>query len=371
MINSIARSLVGLMILSLPTPVNASACIGDCNADGQVTVDELVTGISIALGELNSEACLAFDADGSGTVTVDEIVTALTAALDGCAECPEVLTFRSLNLQPEGIEYDAERGAFLVGSRTRGTIHVVEDDGNVTVLTPDPGLGSSLGLHIDRANGRLLAAGAADASTFPPTGVLLGIYDLESGATIRVVDLAETAGAGQHFLNDVTTDSAGNAYATDTNARSVYRITPEGESSVLLRDPLLNGANGIDIHDDRLLIVARLSGPSLVRLPLGDPAAITAVETGAVVSGDGIVFTPDGRLAVVGGIANGGTVLLFESDDDWRSASLVGTWNTGTVSTSAATTAAIRDGNVFVIFAHLFDTTRLDYEIAQAVFTGL
>ena len=85
----------------------------------------------------------------------------------------------------------------------------------------------------------------------------------------------------------------------------------------------------------------------------------------------GIVFTPDGRLAVVGGIANGGTVLLFESDDDWRSASLVGTWNTGTVSTSAATTAAIRDGNVFVIFAHLFDTTRLDYEIAQAVFTGL
>jgi hypothetical protein len=334
------------------------------------TVDELVTGIGIALGEIEPEVCIPFDIDNSGTVTVDEILSAVTAALEGCPECPSVLTFSSLNLQPEGIEYDPARGAFLVGSRTRGTVHIVADDGSLSVLTPNPGLGSSLGLHIDHTSGRLLAAGAADASSVPPTGLLLGIYDLESGETIRVVDLAEVAGPGQHFLNDVTTDSAGNAYVTDTNARSIYRVTPAGEASVVIRSQLLGGANGIDIYDDRFLIVAKLGGPTLVRVPIDDPLRLIGVVAEPTISGDGIVFLPDGRLAVVGGIANGGSVLLVESSDDWQTAAVVGTWDTRTVSGTAATTAAVRDGAVFAIFAHLFDTTRLDYEIARVSFTG-
>lgn len=108
-----------------------------------------------------------------------------------------------------------------------------------------------------------------------------------------------------------------------------------------------------------------------MRAPIDNPSALTAIETVGTVSGDGIVFTPDGKLAVVGGLTNGGTVSLFETDDDWQSASLVGTWDTRTVSDTAATTAAIRDGEVFAIFAHLFDTARLDYEIAGALFTPL
>jgi sugar lactone lactonase YvrE len=361
--------VLGAILLTYTPRTAAAVCAGDCNGDAHATVDELVVGISIALGELTVQDCLAFDTDGSGMVTVDEILAAVDAALNGCPDAPFVLTFQRLNLQPEGIEYDAGRGAFLVGSRTEGTVHVIGDDGSVSVLTPEPGLGSSLGLHIDHAGGRLLAAGAISAASFPPTGVLLGIYELSSGATIRVVDLAEIAGAGQHFLNDVTTDSAGNAYVTDTSARSIYRVTPEGDASLLIRNTMLNGANGIDIHDDRILIVAPLSGPRLVRVPIDAPESLAVVQTDGLVSGDGIVFTPEGRLAVVGGIANGGSVLLFESDDDWQSASLVGTWDTRRVSNTAATTAAVRDNEVFVIFAHLFDTTRLNYEIAQVVFT--
>jgi hypothetical protein len=60
-------------------------CVGDCDEDGQVTVDELVAGISMALGDGGPEACLSLDADGNGEVTVDEIVTAVTNALEGCA----------------------------------------------------------------------------------------------------------------------------------------------------------------------------------------------------------------------------------------------------------------------------------------------
>jgi hypothetical protein len=62
-----------------------AACVGDCDGDGQVTVDEIVTGVSIALGTLGVDRCPAFDRDQSGTVTVDELVEAIQRALLGCA----------------------------------------------------------------------------------------------------------------------------------------------------------------------------------------------------------------------------------------------------------------------------------------------
>lgn len=67
------------------TAITATAtdCTGDCNGDG-VSVDEIVRGINIALGEASLDTCSAFDADGSASVTVDEILQALAYALEGC-----------------------------------------------------------------------------------------------------------------------------------------------------------------------------------------------------------------------------------------------------------------------------------------------
>lgn len=54
---------------------------GDCNGDLLVTVDEVIAGVSIALGEKEAAACPRFDGDGSGGVSVDEIVSAVSSAL--------------------------------------------------------------------------------------------------------------------------------------------------------------------------------------------------------------------------------------------------------------------------------------------------
>lgn len=62
-------------------------CVGDCSGDGEVTVDEIVTGLSIALGNAGIEVCPAFDANVDGQVTVDEIVTSVNNALNGCPAC--------------------------------------------------------------------------------------------------------------------------------------------------------------------------------------------------------------------------------------------------------------------------------------------
>jgi hypothetical protein len=60
------------------------SCIGDCNADAAVTVDEVIAGVNIDLGVADMSTCVAFDANGDGQVTVDEITAAVSNALNGC-----------------------------------------------------------------------------------------------------------------------------------------------------------------------------------------------------------------------------------------------------------------------------------------------
>lgn len=76
---------VGLLALGVASyPVAAQDCVGDCNSDGTVTVDEVLTGVSIALGNRTLAECPSFDGNGDQQVTVDEVILALNFALAGC-----------------------------------------------------------------------------------------------------------------------------------------------------------------------------------------------------------------------------------------------------------------------------------------------
>lgn len=70
-------------LLATSSPASAE-CSGDCNVDGQVTVDELVTLITVGLGDAPALACPVGDADIDDRVTVDEIIGGVSNALDGC-----------------------------------------------------------------------------------------------------------------------------------------------------------------------------------------------------------------------------------------------------------------------------------------------
>ena len=60
------------------------ACPGDCDRDEQVTVNELITMVNIALDIVGLEQCPAGDVDDNASITVNEIVTSVTRALNGC-----------------------------------------------------------------------------------------------------------------------------------------------------------------------------------------------------------------------------------------------------------------------------------------------
>ncbi len=68
-----------------PTPTNTpKPCLGDCNGDGEVLVNELITMVNIALDTANVSSCTAGDADGGGDITINEIIAAVNNALTAC-----------------------------------------------------------------------------------------------------------------------------------------------------------------------------------------------------------------------------------------------------------------------------------------------
>jgi len=66
------------------TPLPGGPCVGDCNDDREVTIDELITGVNVALGAFAVTACEAFDAGQDGEVTIDELMLGVNNALNGC-----------------------------------------------------------------------------------------------------------------------------------------------------------------------------------------------------------------------------------------------------------------------------------------------
>ncbi len=57
--------------------------VSDCNGDGEVTIDELLRSVNIALESASIETCTAADNNYDDAVTIDEVTSSVNAALAG------------------------------------------------------------------------------------------------------------------------------------------------------------------------------------------------------------------------------------------------------------------------------------------------
>lgn len=72
------------VVVAAAPPGVAQTCLGDCDHSGDVTVDELLSMVSIALGAESFSSCNAGDGNGDSLITVEEILSAIERALSGC-----------------------------------------------------------------------------------------------------------------------------------------------------------------------------------------------------------------------------------------------------------------------------------------------
>jgi sugar lactone lactonase YvrE len=294
---------------------------------------------------------------------------------------PDVVLAQRENFHPEGIVWDAENGYFLTGSMTEGTIFEISADGVVTPFIEDEALKTTLGIHLDRENNRLLVANA-DMSAAPESSGLaqLGIYDLTTHERIHLVDLGSLLEVGHHHLaNGVTVDADGNAYVTDSFAPVIYKVTPDGKASILVVSTNFAsktfGLNDIEYHPDGYLLVAFTEPGALYKVPLDDPETFTEIALDEAFSPDGITLDSDGNLIVVasfpqedGGVQ--GEVIELTSDDDWASARIA---NRAPVDAAMSPTSVTLWGETpYVVHTHfneLFSGQSVDaFEISRIDF---
>jgi hypothetical protein len=87
----------GLALIGLAAaPMARAQCVGDCNNDGMVAINELVLGVNIALGLQSIDVCEAFDCQDTGTVPINCLIQGVNNALNGCDG--EVI--RTFNVDP-------------------------------------------------------------------------------------------------------------------------------------------------------------------------------------------------------------------------------------------------------------------------------
>lgn len=77
-----SRALRGALRVHSSLP--PGACAGDCDGDRTVSIDELITGVNIVLGQLAANACPALDLAGEGRIGIDALIRAVNLASSGC-----------------------------------------------------------------------------------------------------------------------------------------------------------------------------------------------------------------------------------------------------------------------------------------------
>lgn len=175
-------------VMAMAAPAAAQVCVGDCSSDGTVTVDEIVTMVSLALGQADVATCQAADPSGEGSVTVDEILQAVNNALNGCpvvggCTSATVTVSLELNSQPlAGVTLDLNYQADLVSIPGSGNDQSVID--RVMDITGAGGFFDVADIDSDASGSddRLRTSVVVVGAELMPGGFEVVQFDCESGA---------------------------------------------------------------------------------------------------------------------------------------------------------------------------------------------
>lgn len=83
-------AVVALLVHLASVGPSAARCVGDCNGDGRVSVDELLRGIRVPILQIvpDPDTLACFGAEEGESLGINHFIRAIANALDGCPPTP-------------------------------------------------------------------------------------------------------------------------------------------------------------------------------------------------------------------------------------------------------------------------------------------
>jgi hypothetical protein len=207
---------------------------------------------------------------------------------------PNVKIFGSFRFS-ESLSYDADRD--LIVSVNAGMAQdVVANDGYVSLVNPDGSVHTPKWIGVNRNGLTLNHPLGSDIANG-----LLYVVDID---TVRWFDMktGEPKGnvqvQGVTRFNDLEVAADGTIYATQTGAPNdpaswrVYKVTPQGQSSVVITGAPLSMPNGIAFDGKGNLVVVNIGNNEV--LTFSPDGKLLTTENAVDPGNDGIVVTADG-----------------------------------------------------------------------------
>lgn len=221
----------------------------------------------------------------------------------GCESTPpKEYVLADAQLVPEGIAYSAKTRSFYVTSIARSKIVKVDRTTGKQedfIGERESGYQPGVGILADDERNRLYALGGY--YLLKDSLAALYAFDLTTGNLVQKYEVPPT---GEHFLNDLIMDKAGNLYMTDTKDSSVYRLTQGRDSlELFFKSPEISFPNGIAISDDNTrLYVASFPGGVRI-LDINTKKLLNGPDTTGISNGiDGLEFYRGNLYAIQNGV---------------------------------------------------------------------
>ncbi|WP_206185889.1 SMP-30/gluconolactonase/LRE family protein [Sphingosinicella sp. BN140058] len=217
----------------------------------------------------------------------------------------------------ESCVYDPSRKLILAVNRgappdrvaNDGFISLINPDGTVHTArwigleSKDPVLNQPFGSAIHR--GHLYVAdsvgGTADGAK---RSAIVRVFDLATGGVMATLPVPDSP-----WLNDIAVASDGTIFGSQTGAADgsvpmrIYRIGPNGTSSILAEGAPLSRPNGVEIDPQGNIVVLNLSDDAVMTFsPAG---TLLRTERAAQAGNDGLVILADGT-KYISSVVNGG-----------------------------------------------------------------
>lgn len=200
-----------------------------------------------------------------------------------------VKVFGSFNFT-ESCTFDPDKNLILsmnAGDRAEGAAA----DGFVSLINPDGSVHTAKWIGATRDGLELIdpiGSAVSNGVLYTVDSGFVRSFDLETGKPMRSV---EVPGAG--FLNGIAVADDGTVYASDSRpGELIYKVAPDGSSSVFAEGAPLAVPNGVAMDTDGNIVVVNIGTNAVITYnPAGD---VVRTEHAAEAGNDGVVVTADG-----------------------------------------------------------------------------